>query len=283
MIVSIGEVVWDIFADRQVLGGAPVNVAYHLCSMGMDVGVITGVGSDRLGEAALDKLTELGLPLAGVQQNDLPTGRVKITVGPNHEPDFEIVAPAAWDDIRLAPALEYLDNRPFDLVFGTLAQRDERSRQTIRALWAKAGRCFYDVNLRPLFTTKELVVDSLGAADLVKLNGDELLIVGRWLNLDVQDKKKVAKELIVRYNISVVVVTEGVAGAWLMAGDEYFHDRGEPVTVADTVGAGDSFFAALLYGYINHFPWPDNLTRANRRGGYVASQPGATPSMPENI
>lgn len=282
MIVSVGEVVWDIFADKQVLGGAPINVAYHLNSLHMDVQIITRVGTDALGDKTLDKLASLGLSLDGVQKdNQLPTGTVNVTVDEHNEPHFDIVAPVAWDNISLDDAEKVVGDSTFSLVFGTLAQRDERTRKVIHALWDKSSTRFYDVNLRPPFTTKELVLDSLKVADIVKVNGYELVTIAEWNAIDSSDKKTAAQLLLNKYKIIAVVVTEGKDGAWLVTVDGFYSNTAPAVTVADTVGAGDAFFATLIEGYLKGREWPDCLARANKRGGYVASQHGATPSMPD--
>ena len=284
MIISIGEVVWDIFSDRQVLGGAPINVAYHLQNLQMDVNIITRIGDDDLGSTTLAQLENLGLSDKGVQKDPaLPTGRVNVTVDADNEPHFDIVAPAAWDAISLEEAEHMVHGKRFHLVFGTLAQRDERSRHAIRSLWNRATLCFYDVNLRPPFTTEDLVFDSLAAADLVKMNGDELMTICRWAGIGTQDKTQSARALLDRYGVSILAVTEGKDGAWLVAGDDFFENTAKPVTIADTVGAGDAFFAALIEGYINGRTWDECLLRANKRGAYVASQNGATPPMPETL
>lgn len=280
MIIAIGEVVWDIFSDRRVLGGAPVNVAYHLRCLGVEVGVITRVGMDELGDRTIGSMTALGLPVAGVQHGELPTGTVKVTMDVNNEPAFEIVTPAAWDNIDLTEAEDLVADCSFNLVFGTLAQRDERSRRTIRGLWQKAEQRFYDVNLRPPYTSRAIVEESLAVADLVKVNGAELFEIGRWYNLSEKGRKSLARELMGRYNIAVLAVTEGSEGAWLLAGDDHFVAPANPVVVADTVGAGDAFFAALLAGYEQGLGWQKCLDMATERGGYVASRHGATPPMP---
>ena len=281
LIVSVGEVVWDVFPDRRVLGGAPINVAYHLCRLGVEVSVITRIGCDELAEETVRSLADLGLSLAGVQRDStLSTGRVTVTIAADHEPSFDIVAPAAWDAIQFVPAGDILGEKSFSLVFGTLAQRDPRSREAIRQLRQRAKARFYDVNLRPPFTTPELVLDSLVGADLVKMNGDELLQVGKWAAIDAEGKKMVAQLLLKKYNSAVLAITEGAEGAWLMVGDKYYDHPGFSVKVADTVGAGDAFFATLIEGYLHQRPWDDCLERANRRGSYVAGQNGATPTMP---
>ncbi len=281
MIVSIGEVVWDIFTDHKVLGGAPVNVAYHLRSLGQDVKVISRVGDDELGRITLDKLAALDLPVAGVQVGALPTGRVLISLDANNEPSFDIVAPAAWDEIDSVQALAVVEKEPFSLVFGTLAQRHEKSRAAVLALCQKADFLFYDVNLRPPDTSKELVLESLQAANMVKLNLDELFVIAGWATLFADTKEGMVRELMDLKSISVVVVTEGKDGAFVVSKDGVFRDKAEPVKVVDTVGAGDAFFAALIDGHQQKLPWPECLRRANQRGAYVASQAGATPPMPD--
>lgn len=281
MIISIGEVVWDIFAERQVLGGAPVNVACHLQSLGVEVEVVTRIGADTLGARTRTRLAELGLSLAGVQEDPLlPTGQVTVSTDSRGEPRFDIVAPAAWDNIDADEAAWLVGDRSYALVFGTLAQRAQQSRETIRRLWAGAELCFYDVNLRPPFTPRETVLDSLAAADLVKMNEGELLAVADWLGMAGEKKKNIAQALCARHDLVALAVTEGSRGAWLLAGNDCFFQEAEEVLVQDTVGAGDAFFAALIAGYLAREPWPEVLARANRRGACVAARQGATPPMP---
>ena len=280
MIISIGEVVWDVFPDREVLGGAPVNVAYHLRCLGEEVRVVTRVGPDSLGRITLERLESLGLDLSCVQRDEaLPTGRVNITLDVRNEPCFDIVAPAAWDGIDRLEALACVGDRPFDLVFGTLAQRDQRSREAVRALCDRAATCYYDVNLRPPFTTRDLVLESFEAADIVKMNGDELIRLGRWCAIDKSSGRDIAETFLSRYAFKVVVVTEGEDGSWLVTKDGYFFEPVKPVNVTDPVGAGDAFFAAFISGSLAKRDPNEILSAANGRGAYVASRPGATPEM----
>ncbi len=278
MIIAIGEVVWDIFPDRETLGGAPINVARHLKDQGLETRIITRVGSDPLADKTLESLERLGFDLAWVQRdNKLATGTVKVTFGPDNEPGFEIVAPAAWDAIDADEAVSAVKETSFSLVFGTLAQRDPRSRAAIRALRDLAETRFYDVNLRPPFTTRELVLDSLAAADIVKVNADELAELAKWTTIEATDKTEVAGILRSRYNYQALVVTEGGAGSWLVAEQGCFFEPGRKIIVADTVGAGDAFFSAFIAGYLAGHDWAACLAAANERGAWVASSYGAMP------
>jgi fructokinase len=137
--------------------------------------------------------------------------------------------------------------------------------------------------VRPPYTSREVVEESLAVAELVKVNDEELFELGSWHNSAGEDKKDIAHHLMGRYNISVLVVTEGEKGAWLLDGNNFFQVPGQPVTVADTVGAGDAFFAALQGGYPAGKSWQDCLKAAARLGGFVASQHGATPVIPDGF
>ena len=279
MILSIGEIVWDIFQDKKILGGAPLNVAYHLSTFGLHVGLISRIGMDDLAEVTLSAIADIGLPVDMVQKDQaLPTGQVIVSVGKNNEPSFDIVAPAAWDAIDLEEVADKLPNN-FHLVFGTLAQRSEKSRQAIRALWKKADLTFYDVNLRPPFTTSELVLDSLAVADVVKLNDNELRKVADWSEIPDGSLAERAKQFFSHWGLLALAVTLGEAGAMLISAEGLVEHPGFQVKVADTVGAGDAFFATLIEGIIKKRPWQECLERANKRGSFVASSPGATPSM----
>ena len=255
MIVSIGEVVWDIFSDRQVLGGAPVNVAYHLHDLKMDIKLVTRVGKDKLGGSTIQLIESLGIPSQGIQKDpEYQTGQVLVSVDQNNEPHFDIVAPAAWDFIDTRLALKFIGDEPFSLIYGTLAQRHATSRAAIRGLWQKATTRLYDINIRPPFTTRELVVDSLEAADVIKMNENEIDILAAWLDLTGHDKREAAQQLLHRFDLQSVIVTEGDAGAWLLTTDGIYEHPGYSVKVADTVGAGDAMVSGMVAGKALGYP-----------------------------
>ncbi len=281
MIVTVGEVVWDCFPDRRVLGGAPVNVAYHLGRLGVGAVPVTRVGRDDLGRQTRAQLARAGVECAGIQEDPfLPTGRVEVRFDERGEPCFQIQGPAAWDAIAWEPAAALVAGREYALVFGTLAQRDRRSRATIERLAGRAATCYYDVNLRPPHTPVERVAASLEWAQVVKMNEEELALLGRELGLAGSTSQELAGCLRCRFDLQVLLVTRGGRGAWLMDNGGLLEVAGLPVAVADPVGAGDAFFAAYIAAAETGAGRRECLERANRHGALVASLPGGMPDLP---
>lgn len=281
LIISIGEIVWDQFAETTVLGGAPLNVAYHLQAQGWPAMIISRVGDDELGRTTIDKVKKLGLPVQGIQQDPvLPTGRVLVSLDARNQPHFDIAAPAAWDNIQLEEALSLVGDTRYHLVFGTLAQRNETSRQVIESLCDKALSRFYDVNLRPPYTPAGHVRRSLAAADVLKVNREELLTINDWFMKQGGPEEDIAGSLLTTFDLSLLAVTDGANGARLITRNRSVFHPGFPVQTADPVGSGDAFFSALIIGYLSGLPLEVCLERANRAGAYVASQTGATPKYP---
>lgn len=278
LIVSIGEIVWDQFPEGSVLGGAPLNVAYHLQARGLPVLVASRIGDDDLGRQTLARITEIGLNVKAIQIDaKRPTGRVVVTVDSNNEPHFDIEKPAAWDQIEAAPVTSAVGKRPFHLVCGTLAQREPVSRQAIRSLWQQATTIFYDVNLRPPFTPMDHVKESLEAAQVVKVNSDELSALNAALVGKEGSEEEVAAALIKAFDLKLLAVTRGAEGALLISPDECHTHPGFQVEVADTVGSGDAFFSGIIAGFLAGVGLESSLVEANRLGSYVASKAGATP------
>ncbi len=282
LIVSFGEIVWDQFNNTEILGGAPLNVAYHLQASGQPVRIVSRIGRDALGQKTLEQVKELDLAVNGIQQDsNLPTGRVVVSLDRDNEPHFEIAAPAAWDNIELEATLQVLKDEPFHLVFGTLSQRNEVSRKSLHSLLQKADTKFYDVNLRPPYTPPDTVRSSLHSATIVKVNRDELKTLATWfLKNDDGRVEGISRELLTTFNLSLLAVTDGGNGAHLITMDEHVKHQGFPVQVADPVGSGDAFFAALINSYLSDLPIGESLLAANKNGAWVASQQGATPRYP---
>jgi fructokinase len=282
VIVGLGELLWDLFPAGKQLGGAPANFAY-IASLFGDEGIpASSLGTDNLGDQAIERLGRLGLPTGFVQRDPQhPTGTVKVDVDATGQPRFEISEGVAWDFFAWTPRWQSLAEKADAVCFGSLAQRAERSRSTIirflRGTREQAVRIF-DVNLRQEFYTGEIIAQSMKMATIVKLNHDELPRVMRLLELETGGEGESARRLLTLHRLKLVCVTRGTGGSLLVSGEESNEHPGFRVKVADTVGAGDAFTAAMVHGYLRGIPLPEINETANRVGAWVASQPGATPA-----
>lgn len=277
-MLCIGELLWDSLPAGLFPGGAPFNVAGHLHALGVPVAVISRVGRDRLGAEAVARLSNLGIDPDLVQVDDtLPTGFVSVVVAQGGIPSYEIEQPAAWDAIELAAGVMERAAEARAIVFGSLAQRSRGSRDTIRRLWQADALQVFDVNLRPPFEDREIVRESLAAADMVKLNEGELGRLAGWFGLPA-DPRRAAEALGERFGCATVCVTRGAEGAALLREGRWTEHAGFAVEVRDTVGAGDAFLAALLAGLLSGGDDEALLRAANLLGAYVASRDGAIPA-----
>lgn len=285
-IVAIGEVLWDLLPEGKQLGGAPANFTYHCRSLGADACLVTRIGDDDLGHEVLERFRLLGLPNETVQiDDDLPTGTVDVALSADGQPRFTIREHVAWDRITadthsLAAAAEA------DAVcFGSLAQRSESSRAAVRALVAAApprALRLFDVNLRPPFIDGDVIADSLALANALKLNDQELTELARMFGLS-SDVQRSLIQLADRFGLSLIALTRGANGSLLLEGGAWSDHPGHAVAVRDTIGAGDAFSAALVVGSLSGRPLPEINGHANAVAGYVCSQPGGTPRLPESL
>jgi fructokinase len=282
VIAGIGELLWDLMVVGRQLGGAPANFIYHVFKAGDDGVVISCIGDDDDGGAIIAELRRHGLGTKYIQIDPgHPTGVVNVTVDCGGQPGYEIVEGVAWDNIEFTADLSALASG-IDLVcFGTLAQRSEKSRNTIRkfveALPANT-RKLYDINLRQHFYDVETVEWSLRTADIVKLNDAELPAVYDLLDINYADDLLAdSRRLASLYQIELLCVTRGEHGSLLIAGDNYDFHPGFPVQVNDTVGAGDAFTAAMVHHYLRGAALAEINEKANQLGAFVASQSGGMP------
>ncbi|MFB6230797.1 MAG: carbohydrate kinase [Salinibacter sp.] len=277
-ILCVGEILWDALPDGLFLGGAPFNVASHLRVLGRETAFVSRVGDDRLGREALRRMRARGLGTDLMQIDDsLPTGFVQVELGSTGEPDYDILEPAAWDAITFTDTLGQHAEHADALVYGSLAQRALTSRQTIQRLCEADLLRAFDINLRPPFVDPAVVEQSLETADVVKLNDDELHHLQDWFDLS-DDPEQAMSDLAATFDASAVCMTGGEDGAWLWRHGKRCHHPGYAVSVADTVGAGDSFLAALLTGLLSGWEGSSLLEHANRLGAFVASRSGALPT-----
>jgi fructokinase len=279
--VGLGELLWDIFPEGRQLGGAPANFAYMTNLLGDEGIVASRVGSDDLGEAAKHQLERLGLGTSCIQQDPTyRTGIVEVQVDAKGQPTFQIAEPVAWDAFEWTAEWQTLAQRADAVCFGSLAQRSARSRQTIhsflKTIRPETTRVF-DVNLRQSFYSSEILAHSAKQADIIKLNHDELPAVAKLLGFPFHDEDSAAEWLRHTFHVKLVCITRGARGS-LLLGEYAKHEHpGIPVEVADTVGSGDAFTAALVYHYLRRASLGTMNEAANRMGSWVASQIGATP------
>ena len=282
VVVGLGEVLWDMLPGSKYLGGAPANFAYTTSLLG-DQGVVASrVGDDDLGDEAISRVKALGLPVAHIQRDAVyRTGAVKVDVDEKGIARFEIEAPSAWDFLEWTTQWQDLAQRADAVCFGSLAQRATHSRNTIRRFLAEtrpsAVRVF-DVNLRPPFYSQEVLAESMKLADIVKMNDDEVPKVMALGGLEHVDEKSSARKLIELYDLKLVCITRGACGSLLVSAKDSCEGGGVRVKVADTIGAGDAFTAALVHEYLRGAPLSQMNQVANRVGAWVASQPGPTPT-----
>ena len=283
-VIGIGEILWDLLPSGKQLGGAPANFAYHAGVLGAKSRVISRVGNDPLGAEILQRLQALGLSIDDIQVDpSAPTGTVTVEFSPDGQPRFTIHEDVAWDRIALEKSALAAVSRADAVSFGTLAQRREPSRSAIQALLAAArpeAWRILDVNLRQDYFSREIIETSLRLANVVKLNDSELPVLAGLLDLRGGARDQL-EQLARQYAQRLVCLTRGAQGSLLYSDGQWADDPSQPVTVKDTIGAGDAFTAALAVGLLLGKPLAAINRRANQVAGYVCSREGATPALPE--
>lgn len=278
-VLCFGEVLWDCLPHGRFVGGAPLNVAYHLTKLGSPAWPVTSVGDDELGRELLDRIRDAGIAtdLVGIRP-DRPTGVVNVTLDKG-SPSYDIVEDVAWDYIDIPDPLPAACKPVGAMVFGSLAQRSEHNRHALRELLDRAASTLkvLDVNRRPPFDAPTLIWQLAEAADLIKINDDE----AAWLlEMDTEaiDLQRAARAVAARADCRKVCITGGAIGAGLLVADEWYWVDATPTRVRDTIGAGDSFLAALVHGMLTSPEHPERaLQAAAQLAAFVAGSDGATP------
>lgn len=281
-IVGLGELLWDCFADCRRPGGAPANVAFHAQQLGYRSVVCSRLGADPDGCELRSYLAQRGLTTDSIQTDpDHPTGRVTVDSTDPSRPAFTIHENVAWDYLAFDEAWRALMHQAAAVCFGTLAQRGEISRASIQLCLTTAANALrvYDVNLRPPWYDRQWIVGSLEVCHIAKLNQEEAVLLSDLLDVGAHDPTDFGQRLRSRFNLDLVCVTRGERGCVLVGPDEVADVPGRPVKVADAVGAGDAFSAALICGRLQNWPLATIAEFANQVGGLVAGQSGAMPDL----
>jgi fructokinase len=280
-LLVLGEVLWDVFENATLLGGAPLNFSVHAKRLGHDPLLISAVGDDELGDRTVQSISRLGLRADFVQRTSkFKTGTARVELGPGGGTHFLISRPAAYDYVRVSgEQLNLLKIwSPEWFYYGTLFSAVRRGKSVLRQLLdaIPAGFRFYDLNLRPGYDSPTLVAELLTIADIVKLNEEEREAVRKFTGLP-SGLEAFCREGSKRYGWKAACVTLGSRGCAMLCEDEYVEAAAPAVKVADPVGAGDAFAAAFVHGLIRQWPAAGIATFANRVGALVASRHGAIP------
>lgn len=282
---GIGEILWDMLPQGKKLGGAPANFSYHFSALGGHGLPVSRIGNDKLGREALETLKSHGLDTGHISIDpSRPTGRVDVRVDAAGVASYTFPDKVAWDHLAIGPDDLELASSLDAVCFGTLAQRGEKSRNAIREFlrYAKKALKIFDINLRGSFFSKELISRSLELADVLKINDEELAVVSRMFSLG-RKKRNALRSLIKDFGLELAVLTRGHAGSLILSMDEESDMPGKEVDVADTVGAGDAFTAAMALARLSGMGLGEINAYASRVAAFVCTQHGAMPEMPEHL
>ena len=280
-IISLGEVLWDLFPDGSRFGGAPANFACHAALSEGDVTMVSAVGDDARGREAIRILEGYGIDTGLMQViADASTGTVGVDLDPAGKPTFKIHENSAWDRIQWNGAIESSVRQADAVYFGTLGQRSELSRNTIRRCVETAAELgtarIVDINLRTPFYDEELIRHSIELASILKLSDDELPGVCSACGVTPTDRADAVMRQVLEFgNLDMVVMTRGADGALLVTADHTIKQSGIPTTVVDTVGAGDAFSAAFLIGELRGETHEQNLRKACEIAARTCGHSGA--------
>lgn len=281
-IVGLGEILWDVFPERKVMGGAPANFAYHVSQFGYNGYAVSAVGEDLLGKEILDCLAEKGLNYL-IETTDFPTGTVNVKLNDKGVPEYEICENVAWDNIPFTAKTENLAKNTGTVSFGSLAQRNSVSRETIKNFlksMPENSLKIFDINLRQHFYSKELIHESLQLSNMLKINDEEIVLVAQLYGYREGDEQAICKRLLEEYELDIIVLTKGTDGSFVFTPKETSYQPTPVVHVADTVGAGDSFTAAFVASYLQGKCLIDAHQFAVEASAYVCTQHGAMPKLP---
>ena len=284
IVVGMGEALWDVLPEGKKIGGAPANFAYHVSQFGLPSCVVSAIGDDALGTEIIENFTSKGLDQL-IAEVPYPTGTVQVEIDQTGIPLYDIKENVAWDNIPYTEHLDALAKRTKAVCFGSLAQRNVVSRETINHFLDTMPKdddslIVFDVNLRQGFYNKEILCKSMQNCNILKINDEELITVSRMFGypgIDLQDKCWI---LLGKYNLKMLILTCGINGSYVFTPGNVSFQPTPKVEVADTVGAGDSFTAAFIAFILKGKSVTEAHTIAVKTSAFVCTQKGAMPILP---
>ncbi|MCI6225224.1 MAG: carbohydrate kinase [Sodaliphilus sp.] len=284
IVVGMGEALWDVLPEGKKIGGAPANFAYHVSQFGLPSCVVSAIGDDALGKEIIENFTSKGLDQL-IAEVPYPTGTVQVEIDQTGIPLYDIKENVAWDNIPYTEHLDALAKRTKAVCFGSLAQRNVVSRETINHFLDTMPKdddslIVFDVNLRQGFYNKEILCKSMQNCNILKINDEELITVSRMFGypgIDLQDKCWI---LLGKYNLKMLILTCGINGSYVFTPGNVSFQPTPKVEVADTVGAGDSFTAAFIASILKGKSVTEAHTIAVKTSAFVCTQKGAMPILP---
>ena len=285
IIVGLGEALWDCLPEGRKLGGAPANFAFHAAQFGFNACAVSAVGNDALGDETLKAFDAQGLNYI-MPRVDYPTGTVSVELDAEGVPTYDIKQQVAWDNIPFTPEIEEAARHCQAVCFGSLAQRSPVSHHTIaRFLDATPSTCLkiFDINLRQRFYSKEVIKEGLKRCDILKINDEELVTIGRMFGYPGLDMENKCWLILGKYNLKMLVLTCGTNGSYVFTAGQLSIQETPKVAVADTVGAGDSFTGAFAAATLSGMPVNQAHELAVKVSAYVCTQNGAMPALPREL
>lgn len=287
LVVGMGEALWDVLPEGKKIGGAPANFAYHVSQFGLPSMAISAIGDDSLGKEINENFTSKGL---NHKLDVVPyaTGTVQVELDEAGVPQYDIKENVAWDNIPWTTDLKDIAHKTRAICFGSLAQRNVVSRETIKKFLDEMPKkddtlVVFDVNLRQGFYTKEILTESMERCNILKINDEELVTVSRlfgYPGIDLQDKCWI---LLGKYNLKMLILTCGINGSYVFTPGNVSFQPTPIVEVADTVGAGDSFTAAFIASILKGKSVAEAHSCAVRTSAFVCTQKGAMPILPSEL
>lgn len=285
LVIGMGEVLWDVLPEGKKLGGAPGNFAYHVGQFGLKSRIVSAIGDDALGREIIENFKEKKIDYL-VDTVPYVTGTVQVEIDLNGIPQYHIKENVAWDNIPYTDELDAMAKRAKAVCFGSLAQRNVVSRNTINRFLDALPKgeeeplIVFDINLRQDFYEKDNLHNSMEHCNILKINDEELVIISRLFDYPGLDLEEKCRFILEKYNLRMLILTCGENGSYVFTRDGVSHQDTPKVVVADTVGAGDSFTAAFIASILKGKSVAEAHKKAVEVSAFVCTQNGAMPTLP---